>query len=139
MCTVAQALSTVPLLRTELSPKYWFTSTRDQVHRRRRTHPNYTAGGLVASGGAFGYYKAGSIPSLLGGLLGGAAFVGAGYIIQKGDDFNGHALGAAAGWGLTLGMGSRGLRSGKFMPAGAAATIGLVAALYNSKKASDWM
>ena len=32
MCTVAQALSTVPLLRTELSPKYWFTSTRDQVH-----------------------------------------------------------------------------------------------------------
>lgn len=103
------------------------------------SHLNFTTGGLVAAGGAYGYMKSGSKPSLLFGLLAGAAFVGAGQQIQQGNDFNGHALGAAAGWGLGGGMGLRAVSSGKIMPAGVVATIGLVATLYNTKKANDWM
>ena len=87
-----------------------------------------------------GYTKAGSVPSLVGGVVAGGALVGAGAIITKGDDFTGHALGAATGWAISAGMGKRFIASGmKGMPAGAATAVGLLAAVYNSKKASDWM
>jgi uncharacterized membrane protein (UPF0136 family) len=35
-------------------------------------------------------------------------------------------------------MGMRFLKSGRFMPAGLVASIGLLAAVYNGKKAMDW-
>ena len=101
-------------------------------------HLNFTAGGLVAAGGAYGFAVSGSMPSLIGGAVAGGAFIGAGAIISNGQDFEGHALGAGSGWALAAGMGQRAFSTGKFMPAGAAAAIGLIAALYNSKKAKDW-
>ena len=99
---------------------------------------NYTAGGLVCAGGIAGYARSASVASLAGGLGAGLPLLGAGYIISSGSDFEGHALGCASGSVLTVGMGARFLKSGKFMPAGLVASIGLLTALYNGKKASDW-
>jgi uncharacterized membrane protein (UPF0136 family) len=101
-------------------------------------HLNYTAGGLIFAGGVAGYAKAGSVPSLIAGVCVGSTLIGAGYMIGKGNDFEGHAVGAAASWAVTAGMGQRFARTGKLMPTGVVATIGLVTALYNSKKAKDW-
>ena len=101
-------------------------------------HLNYTCGGLCVAGGAAGYARAGSVASLLGGGLAGGLFIVAGVIIAGGEDLKGHLLGCASGTGLAGGMGQRFMKSGKFMPAGATAAMGLVAALYNGKKASDW-
>ena len=90
------------------------------------------------AGGVAGYAKAGSIPSLIAGVCIGSTLIGAGYTVQKGEDFQGHALGAVAGWATTAGMGQRFMSSGKFMPAGLVATVGLLTAVYNTKKAKDW-
>lgn len=101
-------------------------------------HLNYTAGGLCVAGGLVGYMRAASMASLMGGFGAGFPLFGAGYLISSGSDFEGHALGCAAGSALTGGMGMRFIKSGKFMPAGLVASIGLVTALYNGKKAVDW-
>ena len=101
-------------------------------------HLNYTTGALSIAGGAAGYLKAGSKASLIGGGTVGLAFLAAGYTIQAGEDLRGHGLGAAAGGVLTAAMGSRFAKSGKIMPAGAAAGMGLLAFVYNAKKYSDW-
>lgn len=101
-------------------------------------HLNYSAGILCAVGGIAGYLRAASTASLLGGFGGGLPLLISGYMISSGDDFNGHALGCATGGALTGAMGTRFLKSGKFMPAGLVATVGLMTALYNGKKAIDW-
>ena len=101
-------------------------------------HLNFTAGGLSIAGGAAGFAKAGSAMSLVGGGAVGAGFLLAGYLIQTGEDFQGHAVGSAAGGTLTAAMGSRFAKTGKMMPAGAAAGLGLLTLAYNLKKAKDW-
>ena len=60
--------------------------------------PNTLAGGLVAAGGIAGYAKAGSMPSLIGGLVGGGALIGAGALVStRKFDLEGHVIGMAAG------------------------------------------
>ena len=59
--------------------------------------PNTLAGGLVAAGGIAGYAKAGSMPSLIGGLVGGGALIGAGALVStRKFDLEGHVIGMAA-------------------------------------------
>jgi uncharacterized membrane protein (UPF0136 family) len=101
-------------------------------------HLNYAAGGFVCVGGFAGYMKSASTASLAGGLGAGLPLLCAGYLITSGSDFEGHALGCASGSVLAGGMGSRFLRSGKFMPAGMVASVALLTAIYNGKKANDW-
>ena len=101
-------------------------------------HLNYTAGGLVAAGGAAGFARAGSVMSLVGGGACGGLLIGAGYIISTGEDFTGHALGLAGSTVLSASMGARFMNTGKFMPAGVAAALGVVVAVYNAKKAADY-
>ena len=94
---------------------------------------------MLIAGGLAGYVRAGSIASLAGGgTLGGAICV-AGMMITKGRDLEGHALALLASTVLLATMGQRFFRTGKFMPAGAAASVGALTALYNGKKTVDWM
>lgn len=65
-------------------------------------HASFTVGAILCAGGVMGYMKAKSKPSLFAGVGLGALMLLSGYIIQKGDDFKGHAL-ALVTSGLVVG------------------------------------
>jgi uncharacterized membrane protein (UPF0136 family) len=102
-------------------------------------HLNFSLGGLVAVGGAVGYFKKGSVPSLAAGLAFGGLLIGSGVLITKGKSFQGHALASGVTGLMTLAMGQRFLSTGKFMPAGVVASLGAVGLAYNINKAIEWM
>jgi len=93
----------------------------------------------VAVGGAVGYFKKGSVPSLVAGLTFGGLLVGSGVLITKGESYQGHALASGVTGVMTLAMAQRFFSTGKFMPAGMVATLGAVGLAYNVKKALEWM
>mmetsp|Transcript_9282 Transcript_9282/g.11113 ORF Transcript_9282/g.11113 Transcript_9282/m.11113 type:complete len:114 (+) Transcript_9282:198-539(+) len=101
-------------------------------------HMNFSLGGLVALGGAVGYFKKGSTPSLLAGLTFGGLLIGSGVLISGDSQFEGHALATGTSSVMSLGMGFRFLKTGKFMPAGLVAALGAGAAAYNLNKALEW-
>ncbi|SCV02878.1 LAMI_0H03708g1_1 [Lachancea mirantina] len=49
-------------------------------------HPAFTLSALVAAGGAMGYMRKGSVPSLAAGLLFGGVYGYAGYLLHKNAD-----------------------------------------------------
>jgi uncharacterized membrane protein (UPF0136 family) len=102
-------------------------------------HLNFSLGGLVAVGGAVGYFKKGSVPSLVAGLAFGGLLIGSGVMISKGESYQGHVLASGVTGVMTLAMAQRFLSTGKFMPAGMVATVGAVGLAYNVKKALEWM
>ena len=56
-------------------------------------HPNLALGGLVIVGGALGYIRKGSTPSLIAGLTFGSLLLGSGYMIAKTDSqYQAHLL-----------------------------------------------
>ncbi|CAG9836334.1 unnamed protein product [Diabrotica balteata] len=78
--------------------------------------PGFLYAGLVAAGGVFGYYKAGSVPSLAAGVLfGGALAYGA---VETSRDPSNYTLQLATSSILAGVMGYRFYNSGKIMPAG---------------------
>jgi uncharacterized membrane protein (UPF0136 family) len=83
-------------------------------------------GVLLAVGGLIGYFKAGSRPSLIAGLLSAvAAFVALGLSI--GQSQLGAPLGVLLGIVLFLLFGYRyAVKTGKFMPSGLLAVISLI-------------
>ena len=90
-------------------------------------------------GGAVGYFKRGSKMSLVAGLAVGSLLMGSGYMIAKTDRvFEGHALAAGTSGVLALAMTRRYMESGKFMPAGVVAVIGVAGLAYNATKAMEW-
>ena len=101
------------------------------------SHLNLTAGVITLVGGAMGYKKAGSINSLIVGVCAGMGFLGAGYHIHIGNDYDGHATGAVTGTVLMGIMAKRFSETLKIMPAAPVAVLGLVTAMYNSQKAFD--
>ena len=101
-------------------------------------HAAFGVAGLVAVGGIIGFAKRRSVPSLVAGLAFGAGFAAAGMMISDGKEFQGHATAATLGTVLAGAMGSRALKTGKMMPAGAVAAIGAAALAYHGKKAMDW-
>lgn len=96
-------------------------------------------GVVLAAGGVMGYVAAGSLPSLVAGLVSGAAAVAAGLAVTR---YRPQALAAGLLVALAVGamMLSRYLQSGALMPAGmavgASAITALVAllALFNPKR-----
>ena len=102
-------------------------------------HANISLGGLVIIGGAMGYIKKGSTPSLVAGLTFGSLFLGSAYMIAKTDSqYQAHLLASGTGGVMALGMGQRFLKTGKFMPAGLVAVLGAAACAYNVKKSMEW-
>ncbi|XP_053716896.1 transmembrane protein 14C [Synchiropus splendidus] len=84
----------------------------------------YGYAALIASGGVFGYVKAGSVPSLAAGLLfGSAAGFGA---YQVSNDPANIWVSLATSGALTGVMGKRFYASRKFMPAGLMAGASLL-------------
>ena len=102
------------------------------------SHLSLTMGALCIGGGAFAFYRKRSVPSLAGGVGTGLTYLGAATFINAGEDFRGHALACTAGALLAGGMGSRALKTGKFMPAGLIASLGFVSMFYEGKKANEW-
>ncbi|CAB9502398.1 Transmembrane proteins 14C [Seminavis robusta] len=102
-------------------------------------HLNLSLGGLVMLGGAMGYVKKGSAPSLVAGVAFGSMLIGSGYIIAKTDSqYEGHALATGASGIMALGMAQRYMKTGKMMPAGIVAILGAAACAYNAKKSMEW-
>mmetsp|Transcript_10800 Transcript_10800/g.14016 ORF Transcript_10800/g.14016 Transcript_10800/m.14016 type:complete len:112 (+) Transcript_10800:62-397(+) len=102
-------------------------------------HMAFGVGGLVLAGGLMGYLKKGSKASLIASGGTAALLFASGVIVTKGYDFEGHALAFGTSSLLAVGMGMRSFKSGKFMPAGLVATIGVVSAAYQAKKTLEWM
>eukprot|EP00924_Labyrinthula_sp_SR-Ha-C_P001059 maker-scaffold_7-snap-gene-12.35-mRNA-1 protein AED:0.03 eAED:0.03 QI:80/0/0.5/1/1/1/2/91/110 len=89
-------------------------------------------------GGALGYTKSKSVPSLIAGITFGTGFVAAGYLISKGEGKQGHGLGLGLASILTLAMGARYSRSKKLMPAGIVAGTSGLATAYHGVKLTQW-
>eukprot|EP00934_Nitzschia_sp_Nitz4_P005136 Nitzschia sp. Nitz4//scaffold351_size16537//8369//8707//NITZ4_008852-RA/size16537-processed-gene-0.7-mRNA-1//1//CDS//3329548884//5126//frame0 len=102
-------------------------------------HMNFSLGGLVILGGAYGYLRKGSSMSLVAGATLGSLLVGSGVLISRGESFQGHALASGSAGILTLAMAQRFMTTKKFMPAGLVASLGAVGLAYNVQKAIEWM
>jgi uncharacterized membrane protein (UPF0136 family) len=102
-------------------------------------HLNLTLGGLVIAGGITGYVKKGSKISLIAGIGIGSLLLGSGYLIAKTDRvFEGHVVGLTSTGVMAVAMGHRYMTTGKFMPAGLVATLGIIGCAYNINKAIEW-
>ena len=102
-------------------------------------HLNSALGALTATGGAMGYFKKGSVPSLMAGSICGTLLIGSGVLITKNEPFQGHALASGVIGFMTISMGQRFISTGKFMPAGLVATIGSAGLAYNIRKTVELM
>ncbi|KAJ2719749.1 hypothetical protein GGI07_005026 [Coemansia sp. Benny D115] len=98
-------------------------------------HPAYTMAGICAVGGAIGYAKGKSIPSLVAGVGLGAAYWYAGTRIQNNENY-GHDLALATSSLLLFAMGPKALRTRAPVPV-AMSVLGTGAAGYYSKKAYE--
>jgi len=102
-------------------------------------HANISLGGLVIIGGAIGHIKKGSKISLIAGLSIGGLLLGSGYMIAKTDkQYEAHCLAASATGVMALAMGTRFIKTAKFMPAGLVAALGVAGCAYNVNKALEW-
>ena len=90
-------------------------------------------------GGLMGYLRKGSAMSAVAGLTFGGLLVGSGVMITQGESYKGHALASGVTGAMTLAMGARFFKTGKFMPAGMIATVGAVGLAYNAQKTREWM
>mmetsp|Transcript_6150 Transcript_6150/g.8896 ORF Transcript_6150/g.8896 Transcript_6150/m.8896 type:complete len:112 (+) Transcript_6150:135-470(+) len=101
-------------------------------------HAALSFGGLTILGGAYGYFRKGSKASLGAGGLCGGLLILSGVMISGDSQFEGHALAACTSGMMGVGLGQRFVKSGKFMPSGLVAFLGLASASYHVKKAMEW-
>ena len=91
---------------------------------------NSVAGGLTFAGGVMGFVTKGSNASLIAGsTFGGLLLVSAFLTSQK--KLIGNVLGTGVSGMLTYTMGKKFLKSGKFMPAGLIAGLGIASFIFN--------
>eukprot|EP00510_Aplanochytrium_minuta_P009782 CAMPEP_0184063352 /NCGR_PEP_ID=MMETSP0957-20130417/835_1 /TAXON_ID=627963 /ORGANISM="Aplanochytrium sp, Strain PBS07" /LENGTH=109 /DNA_ID=CAMNT_0026360309 /DNA_START=111 /DNA_END=437 /DNA_ORIENTATION=- len=93
---------------------------------------------LLFVGGALGYARGKSIPSLVAGTAFGTGYAISGWLISKGDGKEGHSLALALSGTLTGVMGGRFLKTKKVMPAGVLLGAGGLSATYHGIKAAEW-
>ena len=101
-------------------------------------HLSFTMAGVCAGGGVAGYVKAKSVPSAVAGIATGALFLGSGMLIKQGNNTKGHALGLLTSAALVGAMAPRAMKTGKIMPTGLVALLGVGSAAYHAKKTMDW-
>ena len=101
-------------------------------------HPAFGLGALTILGGAAGYFRKGSKASLAAGTLFGGLLIGSGVLISGDNQYEGHLLASGTSSLMALGMGSRYIKSGKIMPAGIVAALGVLSCPYHAKKTLEW-
>ncbi|CAE8597909.1 unnamed protein product [Polarella glacialis] len=99
-------------------------------------HLNLTVGGLLAAGGAYGYWKKGSVGSLIGGGGCGALMAGSGIMVEK-DPQTAFLIGSITSGLLTSAMLPPLLKSGK-MPTAWVSVLGVAAFAYNGFQLWKW-
>ena len=102
-------------------------------------HPNLGLGVLTIAGGAFGYARKGSTASLVAGVGLGSLLLTSGYLISTRETpFEGHVLASLTSGVMAVAMGQRYMATGKLMPAGLVAGLGVAALAFNVNKAMEW-
>mmetsp|Transcript_16463 Transcript_16463/g.35510 ORF Transcript_16463/g.35510 Transcript_16463/m.35510 type:complete len:119 (-) Transcript_16463:383-739(-) len=99
-------------------------------------HPNFTFGGLLVAGGAYGFYK-GSTASLIAGAGSGSLLISSGMLVER-DPQLAFLLGSGVGGLLTAGMLPRFLKTKKVMPAGMVTLVGALSLSWNLFNLSKW-
>ncbi len=104
------------------------------------SHLATTMAAVCAVGGLAGFAMKKSVPSLVGGLVTGAAFGASAYLISQGGDKTrtGFGVATATSVALSVGMVPRFRKTGKVMPAGALIGLGAISALYHAYKFNEW-
>ncbi|GAX75616.1 hypothetical protein CEUSTIGMA_g3060.t1 [Chlamydomonas eustigma] len=103
-----------------------------------QSHIDLSFAVLVGLGGVYGYTKAKSVPSLLGGLGFSAAYALTAYYINSVDAAIGHQIGCFTSAALFATMGMRLAKSGKVMPAGLLTGVGAIGTFYHYQKLQEW-
>lgn len=103
------------------------------------SHMAFTMAALVAAGGASGYAKSGSVPSLVAGLGIAALFGAGGWQINSGRPDVGHPLSLAASLALLGAMAPRFAKTRKVWPAGVMSLAGAASAVYQGLKTREWL
>jgi len=101
-------------------------------------HPAFGFGAITIAGGLLGYVRKGSKPSLGAGVVCGGLLIASGAMISGGSQYNGHSLAAGTSALMTLCMGHRLLKTGKFMPAGMVSVLAAASMGYHMNKAFEW-
>ncbi|KAI5865604.1 transmembrane proteins 14C-domain-containing protein [Durotheca rogersii] len=101
-------------------------------------HPSFTLAALLAAGGTAGYVRAGSTPSLVGGLGLGLSYAFAGYLLRENKDYGAElALGSSVA--LTAAAAPRVARTRARAPVPLAlAAAGLLATYYYQRKVREF-
>uniref|UniRef100_A0A6S8AEH9 Transmembrane protein 14C n=1 Tax=Aplanochytrium stocchinoi TaxID=215587 RepID=A0A6S8AEH9_9STRA len=101
-------------------------------------HASLGMSALLFSGGALGYARGKSIPSLVAGSVFGTGYAISGWLLSRGDGKEGHTLSLALSSTLFAVMGIRFAKSRKMMPAGALTGVSGLSATYHGVKAVEW-
>jgi len=101
-------------------------------------HVSNTTGLLLTVGGIAAYAKKRSTPSLIAGVALGSTFFLSSYLIQKQQNFEGHALASAASVALVGAGVSRYFKAtNKTIPL-VLVVVGALSSLYQIPKALEW-
>lgn len=101
------------------------------------SHIAYTMAAIAGAGGAMGYVKGRSQRSLAAGVLFGAGYVYAGYLINSAPE-RGFRFATTVSALMAGVMGYRWYTTGKVMPAGVLAGLGGASAAYHYAKLVEW-
>ena len=101
-------------------------------------HPAFAFGGVTIAGGVLGFVRKGSKPSLAAGVVCGSLLIASGVMISKDSQLEGHQLAGVTSSVMTVAMGHRFFKTGKFMPAGLVSVLAAVSSAYHAKKAMEW-
>lgn len=102
-------------------------------------HTSFGLGGIIYLGGAYAYFIKGSRPSFVASAVLGTLLVTGGYLIKTGNEFMGHSLSfAASGSIASFGL-YRWTSTMKPFPSLPLLFLGTVSALYQGKKALEWI
>lgn len=86
-------------------------------------HPAFGFGVVTIAGGLAGYLRKGSKASFGAGVVCGSLLITSGLMISGESQYGGHSLAAGTSALMTLAMGQRFFKTGKFMPSGVVSTI----------------